>query len=120
MIAAIDSNPSIKLVFLCSPGNPTAKLVPIEDTKRIAEACGACRKGGASGRAVVIMARLTVCGLCVGAGDRAMVVVDEAYIDFAKKGPGQPSPSACQLVDSYPNIIVLQTLSKAFGLAGIR
>lgn len=45
-----------------------------------------------------------------------LVVVDEAYIDFA-----QPSQvSACRLVDQYPNLLVLQTLSKAFGLAAIR
>lgn len=43
-----------------------------------------------------------------------LVVVDEAYVDFSDKG------SAVQLVQKYPNIVVLQTLSKAFGLAGIR
>lgn len=43
-----------------------------------------------------------------------IVVVDEAYVDFSSKG------SAVSLVEKYPNIVVLQTLSKAFGLAGIR
>lgn len=43
-----------------------------------------------------------------------LVVVDEAYVDFSDKG------SAVELVNKYPNIVVLQTLSKAFGLAGIR
>ena len=43
-----------------------------------------------------------------------IVVVDEAYVDFSDKG------SAVSLVNKYPNIVVLQTLSKAFGLAGIR
>jgi histidinol-phosphate aminotransferase len=43
-----------------------------------------------------------------------LVVVDEAYVDFSDKG------SAISLVHKYPNIVVLQTLSKAFGLAGIR
>ena len=42
------------------------------------------------------------------------VVVDEAYIDFAD------GPSALHLIDEYPNIIVLQTFSKAWGLAGVR
>ena len=41
-----------------------------------------------------------------------VVVVDEAYMDFSGL------PSACGLIEKYPNIIVLQTLSKAFGLAG--
>lgn len=40
MISAVEADPSIKLVFLCSPGNPTAKLIPIKDTVAIAEACG--------------------------------------------------------------------------------
>lgn len=43
-----------------------------------------------------------------------IVVVDEAYVDFSSKG------SAVSLIQQYPNIVVLQTLSKAFGLAGIR
>jgi len=45
-----------------------------------------------------------------------MVIVDEAYIDFATPRLS----SATQLVPKYSNIVVLQTLSKAFGLAGIR
>ena len=43
-----------------------------------------------------------------------LVIVDEAYVDFSDQG------SAVKLVEKYPNIVVLQTLSKAFGLAGIR
>ena len=43
-----------------------------------------------------------------------LVVVDEAYVDFSDKG------SAVSLIAKYPNVVVLQTLSKAFGLAGIR
>lgn len=42
------------------------------------------------------------------------VVVDEAYIDFAD------TPSLCTLVNKHRRLIVLQTLSKGFGLAGIR
>jgi histidinol-phosphate aminotransferase len=42
------------------------------------------------------------------------VVLDEAYIDFADQ------PSFCRHVSKYPHLVVLQTLSKAFGLAGIR
>ncbi len=44
-----------------------------------------------------------------------MIVVDEAYIDFAPEGS-----SAVELVNGYANVCVCQTLSKGFGLAGIR
>lgn len=43
-----------------------------------------------------------------------LVVVDEAYIDFAEQ------ESFCKFTSVYPNLVVLQTLSKSFGLAGIR
>ena len=75
-----------KLLFICSPGNPTCKAIPLSDIEAIASS-----------------------NLYKG-----LVVVDEAYVDFSDKG------SAVSLVNKYPNIVVLQTLSKAFGLAGIR
>lgn len=74
-----------KLMFICSPGNPTAKAIPLEDVIKVANS-----------------------------DYKGLIIVDEAYIDFSSKG------SAVQLIDDYPNIVVLQTLSKAFGLAGIR
>jgi len=83
--AATSNSDNVKLMFICSPGNPTAKAIPLSDIRKIAES--------------------TFNGL---------IVVDEAYIDFSSKG------SAVSLIESYPNIVVLQTLSKAFGLAGIR
>jgi len=43
-----------------------------------------------------------------------IVVIDEAYIDFSEK------PSFIKLVDKYPNLILMQTFSKAFGLASVR
>ena len=73
-------------MFLCSPGNPTAKAIPLSDIEAIASS----------------------------SQYSGLVVVDEAYVDFSDKG------SAVELVEKYPNIVVLQTLSKAFGLAGIR
>jgi histidinol-phosphate aminotransferase len=79
-------NEKTKLLFLCSPGNPTSKSIPLETVKLIASSN---RYGG-------------------------FIVVDEAYVDFASE------TSATSLVCEYNNIIVLQTLSKAFGLAGIR
>jgi len=47
-------------------------------------------------------------------GFKGIVVVDEAYVDFSRSG------SVSTWVADYPNLVVLQTLSKAFGLAGIR
>ncbi|KND01093.1 histidinol-phosphate transaminase, partial [Spizellomyces punctatus DAOM BR117] len=84
---AVDADPSIKVIFLCSPGNPTGTLLNPEDIKEILD------YEGFSG----------------------VVVVDEAYIDFCPKGS-----SVAPWVTKYPNLIVTQTLSKAFGLAGIR
>ena len=77
-----------KLLFICSPGNPTCKAIPLSEIEKIASE------------------REKYPGI---------VVVDEAYIDFAGEGS-----SAVSLIKKYPNIVVLQTLSKAFGLAGIR
>ena len=45
---------------------------------------------------------------------KGLVVVDEAYIDFSEQD------SFLKLLDQYPNLVVIQTLSKAYGLAGIR
>ncbi len=78
--------PAVKLVFLCSPNNPT---------------------GGLLDRADVLAVVRTLAG-------RAVVVVDEAYVDFS----GQPSLAA--EIPANPNLVVLRTLSKAFGLAGAR
>jgi histidinol-phosphate aminotransferase len=84
---AIYVDPSIKLVFLCSPGNPTGTVIPLSSIRNLLEY------------------------------DRfkGIVVVDEAYIDFANE-----DTSATALVHSYANLCVLQTLSKSFGLAAIR
>ena len=46
---------------------------------------------------------------------KGIVMVDEAYIDFS-----EPGTSAVQLIQEYPNLCVMQTLSKSFGLAAIR
>ncbi|KAK0929133.1 histidinol-phosphate transaminase [Friedmanniomyces endolithicus] len=85
--ARLAEDPSIKLVYLCSPGNPTANLVRKADVQQVLE-------------------HPTWNGV---------VVVDEAYIDFAPE-----SSSLAEWVAEWPNLVVMQTLSKAFGLAGIR
>ncbi len=78
--------PEVKLVFLCSPNNPT---------------------GGLLDRAAVL-------SVVQALATRAVVVVDEAYVDFS----GQPSLAA--EIGANPNLVILRTLSKAFGLAGAR
>ncbi|KAI2513235.1 Aminotransferase class I and II [Fragilaria crotonensis] len=80
------ANARTKLLFICSPGNPTCKAIPLSEIEKVA---ASSQYGG-------------------------LVVVDEAYVDFSDKG------TAISLIHKYPNIVVLQTLSKAFGLAGIR
>jgi histidinol-phosphate aminotransferase len=78
---------NIKLLYACSPGNPTGSLIRKEDLQKILE-------------------HPTWNGV---------VIVDEAYIDFAPEGS-----SLAEWVAEWPNLVVMQTLSKAFGLAGIR
>lgn len=76
--------PNTKIIFICSPNNPTANDIAIRDIQFILESFD------------------------------GIVVVDEAYIDFSQQG------SLATELKNYPNLVVLQTLSKAFGLAGIR
>lgn len=78
--------PGVKLVFLCSPNNPTGNLLDESQILRLAR-----RLAG-----------------------RAMVVVDEAYLEFAAR------PSLARLLAQLPNLAILRTLSKAYGLAGAR
>lgn len=78
---------NIKLMYLCSPGNPTGSLLNKELLRQVLE-------------------HPTWNGV---------VVLDEAYIDFAPEGT-----SLAEWVAEWPNLVVMQTLSKAFGLAGIR
>ncbi|CDN31576.1 Histidinol-phosphate aminotransferase [Mucinivorans hirudinis] len=74
-----------KLVFLCSPNNPSGNLLSGSDIERVLREF------------------------------HGIVVLDEAYIDFAAQG----SSFLSKIVD-YENLVVLQTLSKAWGMAGIR
>jgi histidinol-phosphate aminotransferase len=76
----------VKLVFLCSPNNPTGNLLDEQTLGRL-------------GRALM---------------GRALLVVDEAYIEFADR------PSLARFLGEQPNLAVLRTLSKAYGLAGAR
>jgi len=84
---ALTNDPLIKVIFICSPANPTGGVIPKSDIIQVLE-------------------HPTWNGV---------VVVDEAYVDFAP-----PGTSLAQDVNEYPNLIVTNTLSKAFGLAAIR
>jgi len=84
VLAACDAN--TKIVFLCSPNNPTGNAMDAADIEK----------------------------LLTTLATRALVVVDEAYIEFSG------AVSLAGSLAKYPNLIVLRTLSKAFGLAGAR
>ncbi len=78
------SQEDTRILFLCSPNNPTANDFKLTEMLKLVE-------------------------LFPG-----IVVVDEAYIDFSHQETLAPA------VQQYPNLVVLQTFSKSFGLAGIR
>lgn len=80
----IKASQNAKLVFLCSPNNPTANVLE---------------------KASILSILQQAPGI---------VVVDEAYMDFS------PNNSLLSELDAWPNLVVMQTFSKAIGLAGIR
>ena len=77
-------NPNTKIIWICSPNNPTGNSLDRIDIETILNHF------------------------------EGIVVVDEAYINFSKQ------KSFVQSLIDYPNLVVLQTLSKAWGLAGLR
>jgi histidinol-phosphate aminotransferase len=77
-------NKNSKMIFLCSPNNPTGNTFSEESVQYLLD------------------------------NFNGLVVIDEAYIDFTDKD------SWIQKINTYPNLIITQTLSKAYGLAGIR
>lgn len=77
-------DPLVKMIFICSPNNPTGNSINIEDIEYIL------------------------------ANFEGVVIIDEAYIDFSSK------QSFIEKINDYPNLIVSQTFSKAWGLAGVR
>lgn len=85
-LSSMMSLPDVKIVFVCVPNNPTGSTVPLDQIE----------------------------ALCEHYKERAIVVADEAYIDFAD------TPSALTLLPKYANLIVLRTFSKAYSLAGAR
>jgi len=82
IIETVDEN--TKIIFLCSPNNPTANSFSNESVVKLLE------------------------------NFKGLIVIDEAYIDFSDK------ESWLAKINEYPNLVITQTLSKAYGLAGIR
>jgi len=75
------------IVFLCSPNNPTGTALDLDVVRAV-----------------------------VDAAPESLVVVDEAYAEFARPG----TPSAMSLLQDRPLLVVTRTMSKAFALAGAR
>ena len=84
--ALVATDEAVKLLFLCSPNNPTGNLL---DESGVLEICAALAA-------------------------RALVVVDEAYVEFSGRA------SLAGRLSEFPNLVVLRTLSKAYALAGAR
>lgn len=80
---------SARLIFIASPNNPTGQSLSFEDIRTLLESCS----------------------------DQTLVVVDEAYIEYAE---AFGKKSVISLVRDYSNLIVLRTFSKAYGLASLR
>ena len=78
------SDKHLRMIFICSPNNPTSNSMNYSDVEYIISKF------------------------------KGIVIIDEAYIDFSEK------PSFMKLIARYPNLIVMQTFSKAFGLAAVR
>ncbi|MDO6684901.1 MULTISPECIES: histidinol-phosphate transaminase [unclassified Agarivorans] len=75
-----------KIIFLCAPNNPTGNMLN----------------------------KAKLCELLSAQKDKALVVVDEAYIEFCEE------QSVVKLLSDYDNLVITRTLSKAFALAGLR
>lgn len=84
LLAAL--TPTVKLVFVCTPNNPSGATVPFAELERLADALAG----------------------------RAVLVVDEAYLEFSGER------SAAALLARHDHVAVLRTLSKAYALAGAR
>ncbi|HEV3155728.1 MAG TPA: histidinol-phosphate transaminase [Candidatus Baltobacteraceae bacterium] len=86
ILSLFQDHPNIKLVFVCTPNNPTGGLLRRSDIVELAS----------------------------NLSGRALVVADQAYVEFS------PGAELTDEVSRYPNLVVLRTLSKAYALAGER
>ncbi|WP_337221808.1 aminotransferase class I/II-fold pyridoxal phosphate-dependent enzyme, partial [Escherichia coli] len=81
-----DKIDGVKVIYVCSPNNPTGQLINPQDLRSLLE-------------------------MTQG---KAIVVADEAYIEFC------PQATLAGWLSEYPHLVILRTLSKAFALAGLR
>lgn len=84
-VPAITAVNDVKLIFICNPNNPTGNHFRRED----------------------------IVAICDHFADKALVAVDEAYIEFC------PRQSLADELNRHDNLVVIRTMSKAFGLAGV-
>ena len=91
-IRALAENEAARLVWLCSPNNPTGDAYALDEIRALAE------------------------------GLPALVCVDEVYLEFGEEsiGAAAGSTSAIRIQQELPNVLVLRSLSKAHGMAGAR
>ncbi|WP_226034690.1 histidinol-phosphate transaminase [Aquibacillus saliphilus] len=87
MLDEIDKD--TKIVWLCTPNNPTGCLISNDKFEQFMKKCPS----------------------------DVLVVIDEAYFEYIETSD---SPDTIQALNDYPNLIVLRTFSKAYGLAGLR
>ena len=87
MLRAIDNNTG--MVYICNPANPSSTVLPTQALK----------------------------DFCIEASKKAVVVIDEAYIDFLDN---PESKSMISLIDKNPNVLVVRTFSKIHAMAGLR
>ncbi len=85
-LAQTNVEKKIKILFLCTPNSSTGTVIPLKQIEAI----------------------------CENYARKALVVIDEAYIEFAQ------AQSALTLLKKYSNVVVLRTMSKAFAMAGLR
>jgi histidinol-phosphate aminotransferase len=87
---ASEINVATRLVLICNPNNPTSTAVSLEDVERFLE----------------------------GVAPSVCVILDEAYVEFSLR-VGDPHASV-DLLQRHPNLVLLRTFSKVYGLAGLR
>jgi len=86
-----------RLVYVSNPNNPTGRMYTTDEIERLLERLAACPERAAAG----------------ASGTAGVLLVDEAYFEFSGR-------TAAALLDRYDNLLITRSMSKAFGLAGLR
>jgi len=84
-----------RLVYVSNPNNPTGRMYSTDDIERLLERLSACPERAPAG------------------ASRRVLLVDEAYYEFSGR-------TVAALLDRYDNLLITRSMSKAFGLAGLR